>query len=287
MLLITGATGQLGAAVVQQLMHHKATDWGIFARDAAKARRYTDQGITARIGDFDLPDSLPTAFAGVHKLLLISSRSMERTAQQKRVVDAAVAAGVQHIVYTGLAIQNIASSQVNDLMQSHFDTENHILASGVAYTFLRNTMYAEALPEIIGPAWQQHGIHLPGGQGKVPYALRREMGEATANLLLQSGHEGQTYDITGPAGYSYQQVATALSELTGHAVPYHDADPEAFAQQLTALGLPPFLVHLTLGTVLDIKNQQYELHSDTLRTLLGREPAGLKEMVKEVFHLPA
>jgi len=286
MILVTGSTGQLGSAVVRQLLNLSAEhEFAIFARDAEKAAQYTVQGIPARIGDFDVPSSLPAAFAGIHKLLLISSRAMNRAEQQKQVVDAAVNAGVQHIIYTSLAVQDIHASHVRDLMQSHFDTEAHILASGVDYTFLRNTMYADAMPEIIGPTWRKYGINLPGGNGKVPYALRREMGEATANLLMQSGHEGKTYDITGSASYSYQDIAQALSQLSGQPVPYHDAAPEAFKQQLQAVGLPEFLRYLTVGTVLDIKDHQYEVHSDALRLLLGRDPAGLQAMLQEVFAL--
>jgi NAD(P)H dehydrogenase (quinone) len=285
MLLITGATGQLGTAVTQQLRQKNATNWAIFARDADKARRYTDQGIAARMGDFDDTTTLSSAFSDVRKLLLISSRSLDRSNQQKKVVDAARIAGVEHIVYTGLAIQNIATSHTHALMTSHFDTEAHIRASGMRYTFLRNTMYADALPEIIGNSWREHGMALPGGNGAVPYALRREMGEATANLLLQDGHEARVYNITGSASYSYQDIAHALSAITGNTVAYNNIDPAIFVQQIKAAGLPDFLVDLTAGTVKDVKDHQYELRSDTLRTLLGREPAGLQAMIKEVFRL--
>ena len=284
MILITGSTGQLGASVAQQLLDRtEKRQFAVFARDAAKAAHYKARGIRLRIGDFDDPSSLPVAFAGVSKLLLISSRSMNRAEQQRRVVDEAVNAGVKHIIYTSLAVQDINNSHIQNLMESHFDTEAHIVMSGVNYTFLRNTMYADALPEIIGSAWRKHVISLPGGKGKVPYALRREMGEATANLLLQNGHDGKTYNITGNAAYSYHDIAKALSELTGQSISYSDVDPEAFKQQLQTIGLPKFLIDLTAGTVLDIKDHQYEVHSNTLHKLLGREPAGLQAMVQEVF----
>jgi NAD(P)H dehydrogenase (quinone) len=283
MLLITGATGQLGSAVAQQLRQRQAKDWAVFARDAAKARPFADHGIAVRVGDFDDPASLATAFDGIQKLLLISSRSMDRAAQQRQVVDAALATGVRHIVYTGLAIRDIATSHVRGLMQSHFDTEAHIRASGVAYTFLRNTMYTDALPEIIGPTWRQQGIHLPAGNGRVPFALRREIGEATANLLLQDGHAMQTYDITGSASVGFDDIAQALSHLTGQTVRYADADPAVFAQRLHANGQPKFMVDLTCGTALDVRDHQYELDSDTLPKLLGRQPAGLSDALMEVF----
>jgi NAD(P)H dehydrogenase (quinone) len=286
MILITGATGQLGHAVVEQL-HPQSTPgaFAVMARDPAKAQGYRERGIAVRQGDFDDPASLAQAFAGVHKLLLISSRSMDRAAQQMRVVDVAKAAGVQHIVYTGLSIQNIETSHVKALMQSHFETEDHIRASGMAYTFVRNTMYADALPEIVGPQWRTLGLALPGGLGKVPYALRREMGEATANLLLQEGHAGKTYDFVGSHGYSYRDVADALATLTGQPVPYTDLEPQAFEQALNSAGLPDFLAYLTMGTVLDVKARQYETQDDALQQLLGRAPADLPHMLREVFGL--
>ena len=284
MILITGSTGQLGSAVVQQLLQRAAKDqFAVFARSPGKAAHYQSQGIPVRIGDFDDLTTLPAAFQGVSKLLLISSRSMNRAEQQKQVVDAAVQAGVKHIIYTGLAVKNISTSHVQALMQSHFDTEEHILASGVDHTFLRNTMYVDALPEIIGPTWREHGINLPAGDGKVPYALRREMGEATANLLLQNGHEGKTYDITNRANFSLQDVAQALSQLSGRAVAYNNPSDATFKQLLQDVGVPEFLIYLTTGTVRDIKDHQYEIQSDALRQLLGREPAGLQAMLKEVF----
>mgnify|MGYP000892085423 CR=1 FL=1 len=89
--------------------------------------------------------------------------------------------------------------------------------------------------------------------------------------------------ITGSSGHSYLDVAQALSQLSGQPIPYHDANPDAFTQRLEGIGLPEFLVHLTVDTVLDIRDHQYEVHSDALRQLLGREPAGLQAMVQEVF----
>jgi NAD(P)H dehydrogenase (quinone) len=285
MLMITGATGHLGTAVADHLLAQGDVAFSILSRDPAKSKRYAEQGIAVRMGDFDDPASLRGAFAGVSKLLLISSRSLDRTAQQRSVVDAAVAAGVRHIVYTGLSIRDIATSEVRNLMQSHFDTEDHIRALGVEYTFLRNTMYAEALVEIVPPAWPEHGIALPAGVGSVPYALRREMGEAAANVLRQDHHRMQTYDITGPAALSFQDVAETLGELTGHSVTYTPMNAETFAQQLRDAQMPEFMVDLTVGTLLDVKARQYEVHSDALAMLLGRPPTAPRDMLAEVFGL--
>ncbi len=284
MILIAGATGNLGQSVVNQLISRIGVKgFAILARNAEKASDYKSKGIEVRIADYDQPEGLVAAFSGVTRLLLISTMAMNRKEQHRAVVDAAVRAGVWHIVYTGLAIRDIETSAVRDLMVSHFETENHIKASGLTYTFLRNTMYAEAIPQITGPRTQEHGIVLAGGAGRVPYALRSEMGEAAANLMLQEGHGGRTYQITGPAAWSYEDVAAGLSEQFGYAIPYLDIEPDTYRADLIAAGLPEFMVYLTAGTVADIRNGQYDIVSSDLERLLGRAPKTLAGMLSEVF----
>lgn len=212
MILITGATGQLGSSIISQLVNTTSKDqFAIFARDEKKAEVYKNQNIEIRIGDFNQILTLGHAFTGITKLLLISTMEFNRFEQHKNVIDAAKMAGVKHIIYTGLAIQNIETSNVKDLMHSHFETEQYIQASGLDFTFVRNTMYTDAIPLIVGESVFEQGLFLPGGNGKVPYVLRREMGEAIANLLVQDHHENKTYNITGDVAYSYEDIAQILS----------------------------------------------------------------------------
>lgn len=286
MILVTGATGNLGTTVVDQLL--KITNTANFlalVRSEEKAVSLKSKGVHIRFGDFNDAASLETAFAGIEKLLLISTMEMNRLAQHKNVVDAAVKAGVKHIIYTGLAIKDIQTSGVKDLMISHFQTEDYIKESGLTYTLLRNSLYADALPQIAGKDIIERGIFLPGGDGKVPYALRREMGEATANLLLQQGHENKTYNITGSRAYSYQDIADGLSKISGKQIPYVDADAVTFPTILKEAGVPEFPIYLLSGTVADIKAHQYEIESNALENLLGRPTASLSAFLKEVYQL--
>ena len=286
MILITGATGNLGEHVVNQLLKTTSlNEFAIFARNEEKAKKFTAQGIQVRLGDFNHPSTLTSAFKGIEKLLLISTMEMNRFEQHKNVIDAAKSAGVKHIYYTGLAIQNINTSNVQRLMQSHFDTEDYILQSGLTFTFLRNTMYTDAIPLIVGEQVFQNGILLPGGEGKVPYALRREMGEAIANLVVQNNHENVIYNITGEHSYSYDDIAQVLSEISHKQVNYIDADEAVFEQLLKDINMPDFMIYLTKGTVLDIKQHQYEVTTPTLSTLLGRSPLDLKSALKEIYQL--
>ncbi len=284
-MLIAGATGQLGRAVVAQLLRRDAKgSFAVLARDAAKAKPLADQGIEVRIADFDQPETLKGAFRGIARFLFVSTMSTDRAPQQLRVVDAAAAAGVKHIVYTGLAIKDIQTSGVRDLMLSHFQTEAHIQASGMQWTFLRNTMYAEAIRQIAGPNALNHGIVLSAGDGRVPYALRAEMGEATANLMLQEGHVGKTYDLTGAASISYAEIAEGLSRLVGRNLPYFDIPESALRVMLREAGMPEFPIWLTLGTLEDIRAGQYDLVSRDLESLLGRRPNSLDSMLESIFH---
>ncbi len=286
MILVTGATGQLGSSVISQLNKVSSKDqFAIFARDEKKAIKYKEQGIEVRLGDFNQISFLGHAFEGITKLLLISTMEFNRFEQHKNVIDAEKIAGVKHIIYTGLAIQDIETSNVKDLMQSHFDTEKYIQASGLDFTFVRNTMYTDAIPQIIGEAVFDTGIYLSGGDGKVPYTLRREMGEAIANILVQDNHENKTYNITGDIAYSYADIAQTLGELSHKKIDYIDLDETVYEQFLIDLHLPEFLVYLTKGTVVDIKQHQYEVNNSDLKTLLGRPPLDLKSALKELYKL--
>ena len=111
------------------------------------------------------------------------------------------------------------------------------------------------------------------------------MGEAIANLLVQDNHENKTYNITGEIAYSYADVAQTLSEISQKTVEYIDLDKILYEQLLTDIHLPEFLIYLTKGTVVDIKQHQYEINSSDLKTLLGRSPSDLKSALKELYKL--
>ena len=284
MVLITGATGNLGSSVVAQLQKHLSKDkFIVTSSNENGVKKLSEQGYNARLADFSDVDSLNKAFNGVDKILLISTMDQNRFEQHKNVIDAAKNQNVKHLLYTGLAIKDIETSGVKDLMISHFQTEDYLKESGLIYTILRNTMYADALTQILGNEALKHDIFLPGGSGKVPYALRREMGEGTANLLVQEGHENKVYNITGSKLFGYDDVAKALSELANQEIKYQDITEEALIDTLKNIGFPDFAIYLHAGTLKDIKNTQYEIVDQTLEQLLGRPTADIKEFIQELF----
>lgn len=283
-ILVTGATGRLGKATIEHLLKNTAAENIVaFARDIEKAKVLMEIGIEVRIGNFDSPPSLDHAMLGIDKLLLISGVEMNRLQQHKNVVDAAEKAGVRHIVYTSIPLRDLDNSAVKILMESHFQTEDYIKESGLTYTFLRNSLYADVIPIYVGEKVFETGIYYPAGNGKVAFALRREMGEAAANVLLQNGHENKTYEITGGELSSFEDIARDLSLLSDKTVRYTNADAGAFSDKLKESGIPEDFVFILSGFASDIKNKQYEILSPDLENLLGREPASLEDSLKEIY----
>lgn len=286
MILVTGATGQLGTAVIDHLLKSSSADKFVaLARSEEKAKGLIDKGVQVRYGDFDNHASIKKSFYGIDKLLLISTASENRGEQQKAIVEIAKEAGVKHIIYTGVALKNVTDSAIKFLMGSHFSTEDAIKEAGLKYTFLRNSLYADVVPMFAGEKVFETGIFLPAGRGKTPFALRREMGEAAANVLIQDGHEDKIYEITANESYDFAEIATILSELSGKQLNYVDADPTVFIKTLEGFGVPEFAVNLVAGFAADIKAHQYEIVSNDLEKLLGRKPADLKTALKEIYHL--
>ena len=285
MILVTGATGNLGKATVEFLVKKiPANQIAVLVRDASKAADFKNLGVDIRIGNYLDKDSLVKAFQGVEKVLLISSSDLDnRLGQQKRAVDAAKEAGVKHILYTSVSMQNSEKSALKPLVGEHFDTEKHILDSGLTYTFLRDNLYADVLPIFTGVQVLETGINFPAGNGRVPFALRTEMAEAFANVLSSPGHENKTYEISNVESYSYQDVANALSAHSGKTVAYNDVSAADFSKALTEAGVPEEMIGFSLGFAAATKDGDFDIPNTHLEQLLGRKPSSLDQFIGEIY----
>jgi NAD(P)H dehydrogenase (quinone) len=286
MILVTGATGQLGRSVVHQLLKNTSADKiAALVRDEDKAADFKDAGVSIRVGQYDDPVSLEKAMQGIEQVLLIAGTNEERRVQQHQsVVDAAKKAGVQGIAYTSRTLKD-RSTMANKLMEGHFQTEDYIKDSGLSYALFRNVLYMDTIPQFVGERVFETGISVPAGQGKVAFALRSEMGEAIANLLLASDWNQTTYKLTGSTSYSFDDVAAELTRLSGRAVNYQPAEASAFGAQMIRRGVPELVVQRVIGFMTDIKNGQEDEISPDLERLLGRKPATLQEGLKTLFKL--
>lgn len=285
MILITGATGHLGGHVLENLLKKTdASNIAVLVRDENKAADLKAKGVEIRVGNFNDATSLVNAFNGIDKMLLISSSDLEdRLGQHKNVIDAAKNAGVKHIVYTGVSMVDINNSALKDFMIDHYQTQDYIKASGMKYTFLQHNLYADVLPMFIGEHVLETGIFFPAGTGKVPFALRSEMGEAAANVLTTDGHEDKTYRISSGQTYSFNDVAEGISKASGKEITYTDADPAQFTEVLKGAGVPEGMIHFSLGFAAAMKNNDFNIVTNDLETLLGRKPADLDQFLNSVY----
>jgi NAD(P)H dehydrogenase (quinone) len=295
MILITGATGQLGTAVIKNLLEKTSAERAnltlreritALVRDEIKASALKEKGVDIRVGNYDDPASLDNAMQGIAKVLLIAGTDEDkRLRQHQNVVDAAKKAGVQCIAYTSRNLKD-PSTLTNKLMNGHFQTEDYIKASGLNYVLFRNALYMDTIGQFVGGEKVfETGINLPTGDGRVPFALRSEMGEAIANVLLESSCDNRIYQLTGSESYSFDDVAATLSDLSGKKVSYTPADRSVFETQMKERGVPEMMVQRVAGFLTDIKNGQEEEVSFDLENVLGRKPASLKEGLKVIFNL--
>lgn len=285
MILVTGASGNLGSGVIENLLNKISADKiaGLY-RNADKAKAFSQQGINVRIGDYADKSSLVKAFDGVVKLLLVSSSGEDALTDHAHVIDAAKEAGVKHIYYTSGALnKNIGESKLGPLVDSYITTENYIIESGLTYTIFQNGLYSETIPFFVGEQVLETGVHLPAGDGKASFAKRSEMAEAIANVLVSDGHENKTYLTTATPSYSFKHIAQMLSELSGKSISYTSPEPDAYEAQLRQSGVDEGSIwYLSLLAAI-IKNDEYEIAASDLERLLGRTPTNLKAYLAETF----
>lgn len=287
MIVITGASGHLGSAIIDFLLDKgvPASNLLAFIRDAAKADGLKSKGVQVKIGSYDDYPSMVAAFQQADQLLLISGTDIpNRSRQQADAVKAAKEAGVKHILYTSFLRKNdTGTSPIEFIGRSHRETESHIKASGIPYTILKNGLYADALPMFLGEKVFETGIFLSAGQGKAAYTTRLDMAEAIANILTGTGHQNKEYVLATAELSDLNQVATLLSEIAGRAVPYVDPSVNVYSETLTKAGVPAEFVGMLTGFSEAIRQGEFATEASDLETLLGRKPTTLKTYLESVF----
>lgn len=267
-LAITGATGQLGRLVLNRLAARGIAATGL-------ARNPTgDQ----RLFDYDRPETLVPALAGVDHLLLISGSEIgRRVPQHLAVIEAARAAGVARITYTSVLH---ADRSILSLADEHRQTETALAASGLSVTILRNGWYHENYLASV-PAALEHGALVgSAGQGRIASAARADYADAAVAVLLGQGHEGQIYELAGAPAWTLADLAAEISMQTGRQIPYADLPQADYAAILTKAGLPEPLAQVYAG--FDAAAAQGALDGDgaTLARLIGRPSQPLAEAVR-------
>jgi len=280
-LLITGATGKLGSKIVQFLLKTiPAEQLAVSVRNPEKAENLRTLGVDVRHGDFDEPQTLDTAFAGIDRLLIISADgdTETRIRQHSNAVSAAERAGVKFIAYTSIAN---AQESTNFLAEVHNATEKAIEKTSIPYSFLRNNWYLEnELPSIQGVLAGAPWV-TSAGNGKVGWALQQDYAEAAAAVLTGEGHENTIYELSGKL-LSQEEFASALSKVIQKEVKVLPVDDNAYAETMKAAGIPDFVVPMLVNIQKDIREGTLEVVSNDFEKLLGRPATGIVEGIAQL-----
>ncbi|MDK2709855.1 SDR family oxidoreductase [Enterobacter cloacae] len=282
MIAITGATGQLGRLVIEQLLKTvPANQIVAIVRNPAKAEALSQQGIVVRQGDYTDQAALTTALKGVKKLLLISSSEVgQRATQHQNVINAAKAAGVTFIAYTSLLH---ADNSPLGLHVEHVATEKALATSGIPYALLRNGWYTENYLASAPPALE-HGVFIgAAGEGKIASATRADYAAAAAKVVSEEGHAGKVYELAGDSAWTLSDLAAELSKQSGKPVVYQNMSEADFAAALKSVGLPAGLADMLADSDVGASKGGLFDDSHTLSKLIGRATTSLAESVKTIL----
>lgn len=279
MIVVTGASGQLGRLVIEALLKKlPAAEIVAAVRHPEKVADLAARGVQVRQADYDQPASLASAFKGADKLLLISASEVGRRVPQHRaVIEAAKAAGVGLLAYTSILH---ADTSPLPLAAEHQETESLIRASGLPAVILRNGWYSENYLAGI-PAALQYGVVLgSAGEGRIASAARADYAEAAAAVLMLDNQAGRIYELAGDQAYTLGDLAREISQQSGKAVAYQNLPESEFKAALLGAGLPEGLA--TLLAESDIGASKGGLFDDgrQLSRLIGRPTTPLAAQIK-------
>ncbi|SEE87202.1 SDR family oxidoreductase [Ruania alba] len=274
---VTGASGHLGRLTVLALL-----DRGVPAGEiVAMARRpesvtdLADRGVRTVVADYDDPTTLSTAFVGVETLLLVSGNAIgERARQHGNVIDAAVSAGVQRIVYTSAPH---ADTSALVLAPEHKATEELLAAAPVATTILRNNWYTENYTDAVARAGETGELVASAGTGKVASATRKDYAEAAAAVLSTDGHAGAIYELGGDVAWTHDDLAEAASAVVGREVTFRNLTPAEHEATLREAGLDEGTATFVVALDQNIKDGLLAEVTGDLTRLIGRPTTPLAD----------
>ncbi|KUN19773.1 NAD(P)-dependent oxidoreductase [Streptomyces antibioticus] len=272
--VVTGATGRLGGRLAR-LLAERGTAQRLLVRSPDRAPALPGAvAVRAEYGDHE---AVVRALDGVATVFMVSaSESADRLAEHKTFVDAAAEAGVRHLVY--VSFFGAAPDATFTLARDHFHTEEHIRTTGLAYTFLRDNIYADFVPHLAG---EDGVIRGPAGQGRAAFVAQDDIAEAAAAVLARpDDHAGAVYDLTGPEAVSLAEAAKILTEVRGRTVTYHPETVEEAYASRASYGAPPWQLDAWVSTYTAIAAGELDGVSDAVPRLTGRPATALADVVR-------
>ena len=297
--IVSGASGQFGNAAAKMLLEQiPAEDLIVFSRSPDKLAEFAEAGAHVRQGDFDDSASLVSAMEGGEKLLLISTvRVGSRVEQHTAAVEAAKAAGVRYVAYTSLlGVRKPGNPSVEGF--DHLATEKMIEASGLAWTHLRNSLYAEAVATAMAiPALRAGRKPENAGDGRVPIVSRDDCVATAVGVLTQDGHANTAVDVTGPEMWTLPDAMALVGAMAHKPIHIERVDDEAMFAYFDSLGVPRKASDVMPGGPIpwasegmvtfgqSIREGFMDVESDDVERITGRKPRTLKSVLEQYQHL--
>jgi NAD(P)H dehydrogenase (quinone) len=271
---LTGTSGGIGGAVLEKLSGKLGGSVILIGRDATKLA----PGFEHREAIYGDGNAMTAALRGVDTLFFVSGRESEtRVAEHLSVVRSAVDAGVGRIVY--LSFLGAAPDATFTLGRHHYFTEEAIRATGLNYTFLRDSLYQDYLPFMTGEDGVMRG---PAGDGRLSAVARDDVAEVAATILRagdDGAHDGRTYDITGPEALTLTEVAEQLSKASGKTVTFHNETSEEAYESRAKYNAPAFEVEGWVTSYESIGVGEMSEVSGDVERVLGRPPRSFAEFL--------
>ena len=276
LIVVSGATGHLGGRIARRLAA-AGVEQRLLVRDRGRAPAL-DRAEVA-VADYADPEALRAALAGAGTVLMVSgAETPDRVRQHHNFVDAAVAAGVERLVYTSFV--GAAPAAVFTLARDHWATEERIRASGLGFTFLRDNLYADFLPLMVGADGVIRG---PAGDGRAAVVAQDDIADAAVAVLRDpEPHAGRTYDLTGPEALTFAEMAAVITASTGREVVFHDETPaEAYASR-ASYGAPEWQVDAWVSTYSAVAAGELAAVSPAVEQLTGHPATTLADVLSRL-----
>jgi uncharacterized protein YbjT (DUF2867 family) len=276
MIVVTGATGRFGRAVVERLAGRvPAEQLGVSVRDPEKAADLGARGLRVRRGDFGDPDSVAYAFEGATQVLIVSGPA--DPAPHQVAIDAAKTAGAERILYTSHQAANLDSLFIATC--GHAATEQDLANSGVPFTALRNGFYASTTVFMLRAALESGELILPE-DGPFSWTAHQDLVDAAVVALTEPGRlDGVTPALTGPELLDYADVAAIATDVVGRRITRVTVPDEEWKQTALDRGMPEFVADLTLGIFAAARRGEFAVVDPTLPTLLDRPATPLRDVL--------
>ena len=282
-IIVSGASGQLGSLVIEELLARNVAPENLIlvsrTPDTDHLKAYAARGASVRFGDFNLPASLDAAYKGGTRMLLISINGGggNRPELQKTAIDAAVRAGVKQIAYTSYV--NADRNQTSTIAVDHRRTELILQESGVAWTLLRNQIYANGLVDQAAQIARDGRFVTHTPDARVAYVTREDCAAAAAAVLATPGHENKAYNITGPDSIGPRELVALASEISGKSVELAVLSEADYRRQLAASGMPEAAINGTISFAAELDSPYLREPSTAVADLTGRPAMSVRALL--------